>query len=165
MVYNNPNTANVDLTPELLARLSQIENVDYVKESSADLSRVREIDRLSEGRMTVFGGYHPFDSFLLGAKGYVSVCGNIVPKQSAELYQLTIIEKNYDAGRELFHRLLPLLDAISGDLYVSATKSALKLVGMPVGPPRLPRLRVPHEHELLLKEVLSNLGLITSKAA
>ena len=165
MVYNNPNTANVDLTPELLARLSQIENVDYVKESSADLSRVREIDRLSEGRMPVFGGYHPFDSFLLGAKGYVSVCGNIVPKQSAELYQLTIIEKNYDAGRELFHRLLPLLDAISGDLYVSATKSALKLVGMPVGPPRLPRLRVPHEHESLLKEVLRNLGLITSKAA
>ena len=34
MVYNNPNTANVDLTPDLLARLSQIENVDYVKESS-----------------------------------------------------------------------------------------------------------------------------------
>ncbi len=165
MVYNNPNTSNVDLSPELLARLSEIRNVKYVKESSGDLVRIREIERLSEGRMTVFAGYHPFDSFRLGAKGYVSVCGNIVPNHSANLYQLTAIEKDYDAGRDLFHSLLPLLDAISGDIYVSATKSALALIGMPVGPPRLPRLRVPHEHELQLKEVLNNLGLITSKAA
>ena len=36
MVYNNPNTANVDLTPDLLARLRRIENVDFFKESSGD---------------------------------------------------------------------------------------------------------------------------------
>ena len=74
--------------------LSQIENVDYVKESSGDVSRVREIHRLSEERITVFAGYHAFDSFLLGAKGYVSVCGNIVPKLSADLYRLVITESD-----------------------------------------------------------------------
>ena len=165
MVYNNPNTANVDLTPELLARLSQIENVDYVKESSGDISRIREIDRLSEGRMTVFAGYHAFDSFLLGAKGYVSVCGNIVPKLSSDLYKLVIEESDVASGRELYHRLLPLLDAISGDLYVSATKAALELVGMPVGIPRMPRLRVPESHQIKIEEVLRELGVLVSKAA
>ncbi|SVD78774.1 uncharacterized protein METZ01_LOCUS431628, partial [marine metagenome] len=104
-------------------------------------------------------------SLRLGAKGYVSVCGNIVPRHSANLYQLTAVEKNYDAGMDLFHSLLPLLDAIAGDFYVSATKCALELIGLPVGPPRAPRLGIPHEHELRLKEVLSKLGLITSKAA
>ena len=165
MVYNNPNTANVDLTPDLLARLSQIENVDYVKESSGDISRIREIDRLSEGRMTVFAGYHAFDSFLLGAKGYVSVCGNIVPKLSSDLYKLVIEESDAASGRELYHRLLPLLDAISGDLYVSATKAALELVGMPVGIPRMPRLRVPESHQIKIEEVLRELGVLVSKAA
>ena len=165
MVYNNPNTANVDLTPDLLARLSQIENVDYVKESSGDISRIREIDRLSEGRMTVFAGYHAFDSFLLGAKGYVSVCGNIVPKLSSDLYKLVIEESDAASGRELYHRLLPLLDAISGDLYVSATKAALELVGMPVGIPRMPRLRVPETHRIKIEEVLRELGVLVSKAA
>ena len=165
MVYNNPNTANVDLTPDLLARLSQIENVDYVKESSGDISRIREIDRLSEGRMTVFAGYHAFDSFLLGAKGYVSVCGNIVPKLSSDLYKLVIGESDVASGRELYHRLLPLLDAISGDLYVSATKAALELVGMPVGIPRMPRLRVPESHQIKIEEVLRELGVLVSKAA
>ena len=165
MVYNNPNTANVDLTPDLLARLSQIENVDYVKESSGDISRIREIDRLSEGRMTVFAGYHAFDSFLLGAKGYVSVCGNIVPKLSSDLYKLVIGESDVASGRELYHRLLPLLDVISGDLYVSATKAALELVGMPVGIPRMPRLRVPESHRIKIEEVLRELGVLVSKAA
>ena len=165
MVYNNPNTANVDLTPELLARLSQIENVDYVKESSGDISRIREIDRLSEGRMTVFAGYHAFDSFLLGAKGYVSVCGNVVPKLSSDLYKLVIGESDVASGRELYHRLLPLLDAISGDLYVSATKAALELVGMPVGIPRMPRLRVPESHQIKIEEVLRELGVLVAKAA
>ena len=165
MVYNNPNTANVDLTPDLLARLSQIENVDYVKESSGDISRIREIDRLSEGRMTVFAGYHAFDSFLLGAKGYVSVCGNIVPKLSSDLYKLVIGESDVASGRELYHRLLPLLDVISGDLYVSATKAALELVGMPVGIPRMPRLRVPESHQIKIEEVLRELGVLVPKAA
>jgi len=165
MVYNNPNTANVDLTPDLLARLSQIENVDYVKESSGDISRIREIDRLSEGRMTVFAGYHAFDSFLLGAKGYVSVCGNVVPKLSSDLYKLVIGESDVASGRELYHRLLPLLDVISGDLYVSATKAALELVGMPVGIPRMPRLRVPESHRIKIEEVLRELGVLVAKAA
>ena len=165
MVYNNPNTANVDLTPELLARLSQIENVDYVKESSGDISRIREIDRLSEGRMTVFAGYHAFDSFLLGAKGYVSVCGNIVPNLSSDLYKLVIGESDVASGRELYHRLLPLLDVISGDLYVSATKAALELVGMPVGIPRMPRLPVPESHRIKIEEVLRELGVLVAKAA
>ena len=165
MVYNNPNTANVDLSPELLGRLSELNNVDYVKESSGDVTRVREIDRLSEGRMTVFSGYHAYDSFLVGAKGYVSVCGNIVPKLSSDLYKLVIEKGDISGGRELYHSILPLLDAISGDLYVSATKTAMGMVCMPVGPPRMPRLPVPREHELKIQTVLDELGVLAVRAA
>ena len=92
MVYNNPNTSNVDLRPEFVARLGEIDTVRYIKESSGDISRVREIARLSGGRVTVFAGYHAFDSMVLGADGYVSVCGNIVPRLSADLYRLTVTE-------------------------------------------------------------------------
>ena len=35
MVYNNPATANVDMMPELIARLAQIPNCQYVKEFDA----------------------------------------------------------------------------------------------------------------------------------
>ena len=87
MIYNNPNTANVDLSAAFVARLAQIDNVRYIKESSGDIHRVSEILRLCGDRMTVLAGYHAFDSMLLGAQGWVSVCGNIVPALSAKLTQ------------------------------------------------------------------------------
>lgn len=166
MVYNNPNTANVDLLPAFLARLSELDNVRYVKESSGDISRVREIDYLSKGRMTVFAGYHAYDSIMLGAKGWVSVCGNLVPRLSADVYDLTAAGRDTAAGgRDAYHRLLPLLDAISGDLYVSATKVALRLIGMPVGDPRPPRLALPEGKVAGLRRVLSDLGVLKGIAA
>ena len=165
MVYNNPNTANVDLLPPFLARLTQLDNVRYVKESSGDIARTREIDQLSEGRMTVFAGYHAYDTIRLGAKGWVSVCGNIVPRLSADVYDLTAGKKDTAEGRNVYQRLLPLLDAISGDLYVSATKAAMALIGMPVGGPRLPRLPLPETKIAGLKQVLSELGALKEEAA
>ncbi|MGQ0664313.1 MAG: dihydrodipicolinate synthase family protein [Pseudomonadota bacterium] len=165
MIYNNPNTANVDLTPAFVQRLSQVDNIRYIKESSGDIYRVSEIERLCGDRMTVFAGYHAFDSMRLGAKGWVSVCGNIVPALSAELYNLTVAKGEVAAGRKLYGRLLPLLDAISGDLYVAATKAALALIGMPVGGPRMPRLPLPQAKFAALKRALADLGVPLARAA
>ena len=165
MVYNNPHTSNVDLRPEFVARLGEIDTVRYIKESSGDVTRVREIIRLSEGRVTVFGGYHAWDSMRLGADGYVSVCGNIVPRLSSDIYRLTVTEGDPDGGREVWHRLLPLIDAIAGDLYVSATRAGLEMVGMPAGDPRPPRLPLPAEPRRALHRVLEDLGVLAAKAA
>ena len=165
MVYNNPNTSNVDLKPAFVARLGQLDAVRYIKESSGDISRVREIARLTKGRVTYLAGYHAYDSMLLGADGWVSVCGNIVPRLSADLYRLTVAEGDPDAGREVYHRLLPLLDAIAGDLYVSATRAGMEMVGMPAGNPRPPRLPLPETPRAKLRNVLEDLGVLTAKAA
>jgi 4-hydroxy-tetrahydrodipicolinate synthase len=164
-IYNNPNTANVDLKPHLVARLAEIDNVLYIKESSGDLSRIRDIEHLTKGKVTVLAGYHAHDSILLGAKGWVSVCGNIVPRLSADVYVLTVTEGGRTAGRATYHRLLPLLDAIGGDLYVAATKAALALVGMPVGRPRPPRLPLPQPQVANLRLVLQDLGVLQDRAA
>ena len=165
MVYNNPNTSNVDLRPEFLARLGELDAVRYIKESSGDISRVREIARLTEGGVTCFAGYHAYDSMVLGADGYVSVCGNVVPRLSADVYRLTVTEGNPDAGREVYHRLLPLLDAIAGDLYVSATRAGMEMVGMPAGNPRPPRLPLPEGPRGEMRAVLEDLGVLAAKAA
>ena len=141
MVYNNPNTANVDLRPEFVARLGTLENVRYIKESSGDISRVREIHRISD-RVKVFAGYHPFESLAAGAKGYVSVIGNFLPAESAAVCNLMDAGRHDEAMR-LYNRMIPLLDAIAGDKYVSATKCAMAAVGMPIGDPRPPRLALP----------------------
>lgn len=160
MVYNNPFTSNVDLVPPLVARLAEIDNVSYIKESSGDAGRVCEIQRLCGERMTVFAGYLPYEAYAAGAAGYVSVFGNIAPRMSAELFTQVVEERNLERGRELYFQILPLLKALAGDLYVSATKAALNAIGMQVGPPRPPRLPLPPQQARELETTLTTLGHI-----
>lgn len=161
MVYNNPFTSNVDLKPPLVARLSEIDNVSYIKESSGDVSRVYEIQRLCRDRMTVFAGYLPFESYAMGADGYVSVFSNIAPRTSADLFNIVADMGDMEAGRDIYFRVLPLIKAIAGDLYVSATKAALGMMGKRVGPPRPPRLPLPSDKADELRSVLAELGLVS----
>ncbi|CAN7453961.1 4-hydroxy-tetrahydrodipicolinate synthase [Pararhizobium sp. LjRoot238] len=165
MVYNNPNTANVDLQAAFVARLSEIDNISYIKESSGSVSRTTEILRLCGDRMTVFAGYLPWESYLVGAQGYVSVFSNIAPALSTELFKVTVDQRDTEAGRQVYHRILPLLQALSGDLYVSATKAALEMIGRPTGAPRPPRLPLPQAKMAPLRQTLYDLGLVDRASA
>ena len=157
MLYNNPFYANVDLEPALVARLSEIDTVRYIKESSGDISRIQAIRRLAGERMTVFAGFHAYDSFLLGAEGWVSVSGNVIPEMSAQLFDTTVKEGNHDAGWALYGRMQPLVDATDGS--VARTKAALDLVGMPCGTPRPPRRPARAADREMLSRMLRTLGV------
>ena len=150
MLYNNPATANVDLTPEIVARLSQIENVSYIKESTLDVTRVRDIIRLCGERMTVFAGVLGFESFWLGAVGWIAVCSNVVPGLSAQMFEAACDRHDPAEALAIYRRLTPLLWWVGGPRYVAGTKAALGMIGMDMGPPRAPRLPLPEgmRHEL-----------------
>ena len=164
MVYNNPFTSNVDLKADLVARLSEIDNVRYIKESSGDPHRTTRILDACGDRMTVFAGYHPWEGFRIGAKGYVSVFANIAPALSRALYEETVNSTDIEPGWAVYRKVLPLMDAIAGDLYVGATKAAMGLIGMPVGNPRPPRLPLPEPLLPNLRTVLANLGLLAARS-
>lgn len=164
MVYNNPFTSNVDMKADLVSRLSRIDNVRYIKESSGDPHRTSRILDACGDRMTVFAGYHPWEGFRIGAKGYVSVFANIAPALSRALYEETVNSSDIERGWAIYRKVLPLMDAIAGDLYVGATKAAMGLIGVPVGHPRPPRLPLPEALLPNLRAVLANLGLIAARA-
>lgn len=168
MVYNNPATANVDLKPELVARLATIDGCDYIKESTLEVTRVRDIIRLCGDQMTVFGGILGFESFVSGAKGWVAVASNVAPKEMARLYELVADEKDIDAARDLYSSWVPLIDAVGGQRYVGATKSLLRHMGFDAGSPRPPRLPIPAELDRKMGELVQELGLkyiVASKAS
>ncbi|WP_138471843.1 4-hydroxy-tetrahydrodipicolinate synthase [Poseidonocella sp. HB161398] len=159
MLYNNPFTANVDLTAPLVARLSEIDNIRYIKDTSKNVHRVTELLDQCKGRMTVFAGYYPWESYLAGAEGYSSVMSNIAPRLSAETFEKTKAGA-WDEGRALYLQSLPLINALAGDLYVSATKAAMAMTGRPMGDPRPPRLPLPEAPRARLRAILNDLGLI-----
>ena len=164
MVYNNPATANVDLTPPIVARLSTIEGVSNIKESTMDVTRVRDILDLCDGRMTVFGGIMGFESFMNGAQGWAAVGSNIMPRELARLFDLSVAG-DIDGARALYRQALPVIRLVGGHRYVSATKSALAMLGYPVGDPRPPRLPTPASDLDAVFRALEAAGLSPARTA
>ena len=163
MLYNNPATANVDLTPDLVAELSHLENVDFIKESTMDVTRVRDILEYCEGRMQVFGGIMGYESFLSGASGWVAVGSNIMPKEFQQLFTMTYDEQNLDEARKIYTKILPVIRLVGGHRYVSATKAALNKIGKPVGLPRSPRLPLPIDDLPMLDNALRLAGVLSDQ--
>lgn len=162
MVYNNPAHSGVDLTPDIIARLSDIRNVDYVKDASGDLRRIPDISRLTNAKMNIFCGGEDliFDNYILGAVGWISVCANIIPKEAHAIYELIQDNKIADA-KALFLRLFPLLDLLENQpKAIQRVKTSLELMGKTVGPSRRPRLPLTSSETEELKKVLKNLGVI-----
>lgn len=142
MIYNNPVTSGVDMKPELLARLAEIDNLCYVKEASGDIKRVGQIKRLCGDKMSVFVGCDNvmFECWLMGAEGWVSGSANICPARCVELYELTV-KGEIERARALYYRMLPLGDMLDLEgSFVQYLKAGAELLGWPLGKPRRPLL-------------------------
>ncbi|MBZ5762463.1 4-hydroxy-tetrahydrodipicolinate synthase [Rhizobium sp. VS19-DR104.2] len=159
MVYNNPATANVDLKPELVKRIAAIEGCDYIKESTLEVTRVRDIIRLAGDNMTVFGGILGFESFVLGAQGWVAVASNVAPGPMARIFELVVDEKNIDEARALYLKWLPVIQAVGGQAYVAGSKSLLNHMGFGAGQPRPPRLPLPAAQDAAIKKMVADFCL------
>lgn len=159
MVYNNPATANVDLKPELVQRIAEIEGCDYIKESTLEVTRVRDIVRLAGENMTVFGGILGFESFVMGAEGWVAVASNVAPGPMARIFELVADEKKIDEARALYLKWLPVIQAVGGQAYVAGSKSLLTHMGFGAGVPRPPRLPLPAAQDAAMKKLVLDFGL------
>ncbi|UCC77940.1 MAG: 4-hydroxy-tetrahydrodipicolinate synthase [Anaerolineales bacterium] len=149
MIYNNPATSGVDMQPELLARLAEIDNISYVKEASGDIRRIGQIRRLCGDRISIFVGCDNtmLESWLMGAEGWVSGVANILPQQSVELFELAD-RGEIDRARELYDRMLPLGDMLDLEgSFVQYLKAGSEILGRPLGKPRRPMLP-PREGDL-----------------
>ncbi|MCP4319486.1 MAG: dihydrodipicolinate synthase family protein [Hyphomicrobiales bacterium] len=160
MAYNNPATANIDMTPRILAHLAEIDAVTMVKESTLEVTRVRDIVELCGDRMAVFAGILGYESFWLGAQGWVAVCSNVLPRASADLFTLVADKQDMETALALYRRILPIVRWVGENRYVSATKAALDAIGLPVGDPREPRLPLPEDERRALEKDLRDLGMI-----
>ncbi len=160
VLYNNPSTSGVDMQPDLIAKLAQLNNVSYIKESSGDMTRVAAIQRLCGDKLTVFCGCDTLslEMFLMGAAGWVAPPANIIPRQCAELFELAYIKKDVEKARKLYFELLPLFTLFeSTGQYIQLTKAGLNLSGRAYGKPRLPLLPPTDDLTKELKKYLDDI--------
>jgi dihydrodipicolinate synthase/N-acetylneuraminate lyase len=143
IAYNNPYSTRVDLTPELLERLADIDQVAAVKEFSQDARRVARI-RERAPRLEVICGCDDVivESMLLGAVGWIAGFVNALPVSAVRLYELCAAGEDA-AAVELYRPQLPMLRWDADPRFVQAIKLAQDEAGRYGGPVRLPRLPLP----------------------
>jgi dihydrodipicolinate synthase/N-acetylneuraminate lyase len=141
MVYNNPAVTHNDLSPRLIAELSDVGTVAAVKETSEDCRRIPEILDLTDGHMDVLvgGDNWALEGVAAGATGWVTGCGVVAPAESVALLD-ACLAGSLDRARHIYRHLLPLARLDMEPKLVQYYKAALDETGRYGGPCRPPRL-------------------------
>lgn len=163
MLYNNPFTSGVNLSTELMLQIGkECDNVTHIKESSGEIGKVRDLARKGKGDFEVFCGAEELvmESYFVGATGWISVAGNIVPKLVTDMFN-HFQNGELEEAWAINDRILPLCSFLEGSgKYVQIVKRAMELMGHAGGPARFPRLGLSPEEEQQLKEILASLETV-----
>lgn len=109
ILYNVPSRTGVDLLPETVARLAEIENIVAIKDATADLSRVQKTRELCGEDFIQLSGDDAtgLDFVAAGGHGVISVTANVAAAEMATMYKLAL-SGQFDAAKEINERLMPL---------------------------------------------------------
>jgi 4-hydroxy-tetrahydrodipicolinate synthase len=94
----------------------------------------------------------------MGAKGWICVIANLLPKECANLYELAVLQRDTEGASKLYSELLPLCNLFEDTgMFAGLSKAGLDLLGETGGRPRRP-MRSPSQSENeQLKLILKNL--------
>jgi 4-hydroxy-tetrahydrodipicolinate synthase len=160
ILYNVPKRTGIDLKPELVARLSRIQNIAAIKEASGSLSQVSQI--IEQTRGTGFSVLSGDDDLTLpimslGGQGVVSVLANVAPRKTVAMVE-AFANGDLETAQKLNYELAPLTRAMFLETNPIPVKTAHKYLGLAAGPLRLPLAPIAPEKEKILREILERLG-------
>jgi 4-hydroxy-tetrahydrodipicolinate synthase len=152
-LYNIPGRCGVGLTPASIRELSRNPRIVAIKEAAASLDAASEICR--DTPLTVLSGDDSLTLPMLavGARGVVSVLGNLVPAAMKRLIRA------FDAGDtrgalELHQQLFPLCRALFVESNPAPIKHALASIGLIREELRLPLVPVMEASGRLIDETV-----------
>ena len=185
MIYNNPLASRLWIPPDLMARLSKIENIVADKENTANVVAYYFMQKTVDPEdMVIICGIgqlmYPFEA-LFGCPGFVTEFANFAPEIAISLYKAAQ-QRNFDRLTQLADNMTPyfqflaklaqrrspiptiLSPYISSNelpLYQSLIKTAMSLVGLPGGIVREPMENLTEQEKEELRGVLKEMGVLS----
>lgn len=142
MVYNNPVSYGVDVTPEMFGELADEKTIVAIKESSDNVRRVTDIINRVGDRYAIFCGVDDLamEAMLMGAVGWVAGLVDAFPAETVAIYRL-LQEGRLDEARSIYRWFAPMLHLDVSRKLVQNIKLVEAIVGVgteTVRPPRMP---------------------------
>jgi 4-hydroxy-tetrahydrodipicolinate synthase len=164
IVYNIPSRVVINLEPDLLARLSEIDNVVAVKQATPDLDQAAAIVR--HGGLDLYAGNDdllaPF--LRLGGVGGICVASHLVGRQMREMVT-SAAGGDLERTDQLDRTIAPVLEALSITTNPIPLKAALNLLGHDVGGLRLPLVEADERQTATIQAALEAARLLPIAAA
>lgn len=141
LVYNNPISYAVDITPSMFVDLADEPKFVAIKESSENVRRITDLKNLCGDRYRLFCGVDDLvlESVLLGATGWVSGLVNAFPAENRLLWDLATSGRIEEALR-VYRWYTPLLHLDTHVKLVQYIKLAMAETGLGSEIVRAPRL-------------------------
>jgi 4-hydroxy-tetrahydrodipicolinate synthase len=161
ILYNVPSRTGVNIKAETYKELAKHQNIVATKEASGDLSLVAEIKYLCGDDLDVYSGNddQTVPILSLGGIGIISVLSNIAPKVMHDICEL-YLNGYTQAATELHLKHIGLMNAMFCDVNPIPVKEAMNMLGLEVGPCRMPLVSTSNANKELLKIKLSECGFV-----
>lgn len=159
ILYNIPSRVVIDMAPDLIAELAQLENVVALKEANPDLERIARVRELAPD-LTLYAGNDDllYDTLRLGGVGGICVASHVVGPQMQEITRLWNAG-DQDGARAEHERLLGLYDALAVTANPIPLKAALAEIGLPVGGLRLPLVEATQRERAIVRDALTSINV------
>ena len=162
IMYNVPSRTGCNILPETAATLFKNEaNIVGLKEATGSLAQASKTMDLTDGKLDLYSGEDGLVVPLMsiGAIGVISVWSNVAPK---DVHDMCMDYLNGDTKKALEIQMkgLPLVDALFSEVNPIPVKKALNLMGMEVGPLRLPLTEMEEKNAKVLEDVMHTYGLL-----
>lgn len=162
ILYNVPGRTGCNIQPETAAYLAKnVENIVAMKEATGNISQAMQTVQLCEGALDLYSGND--DSIVpilsIGGKGVISVLSNVAPRATHDIVA-KYLAGDTKGSLELQLKYFPLVKALFSEVNPIPVKAAMNMMGMGVGPLRLPLTEMEEAHAQVLRAEMQKVGLL-----
>jgi 4-hydroxy-tetrahydrodipicolinate synthase len=154
LLYNIPSRTAVNIGPELLAELAQIEHIDGVKQANSDELQLIDGLALYAGNDDIFAR-----TLDMGGAGGVAVASHVVGDEMRRMVEEPERRAEIDSALQDVYETLFLTAS------PTCTKAALNLLGHGVGGLRLPLVEASEQELAAVRAMLERHGLLDALAS
>ena len=165
IMYNVPSRTGCNIQPATAAYLAKnVKNIVGIKEATGDLSQIAKMMSLADGQLELYSGND--DQVLpilsLGGLGVISVLSNVAPKFTHDMV-MKYFDGDTKGATEDQLKALPLINALFSEVNPIPVKTAMNLMGMNVGPLRMPLCEMEEDTKAALAKEIEKFGLKLAK--
>ena len=161
IVYNVPSRTGVSMGVDIYRQLSEHPLINGVKEASGNTELVLRTMAACGDDFNIWSGNDTqiVPLMAMGCKGVISVLANICPSATAELAG-ACLQGDYQKAAAMQIRYMELIDALFCEVNPIPVKTALNLMGMEVGPLRMPLCEMEDAAKARLSAAMEKIGLL-----